>query len=363
MIQTKQRIGRMGPALAGGLLLLAVMAGCGSASEDKASSSGNMASESGWASPAAQSAADMARSEEALPRGEGAIQNSAPAATPAEAATGAGAPPRAPGTSGASVTGQLEAGAVQRMIIYKANVAMEVADYGQAQTDINNLIHLSGGYLLHFSESRTDYEQSGTLTVKVPANGFSAFIADLEKMKPKSIQRSVQGQDVSEEFVDLEARLKSKQAEEARLLDFMGKATRSEELVAFSNQIGNVQTQIEQLKGRMRYLEQNVAYSTVEIRLYQKVARANAAQSEEDGFAVKLAKALYGSTGVVIGFFKGLLIVLAAALPVLAVALVIGIPLYFFYRSGRRRNRELEERAREIRRLNNAAAGNDPPAE
>ncbi|MDF2716483.1 MAG: hypothetical protein K0R28_3408, partial [Paenibacillus sp.] len=270
----------------------------------------------------------------------------------------AGAPPQQPGSS---VAGQMDT-AIDRKIIYKANVTMEVADYGSANTDINNLIHLSGGYLLQFSENRTDYEQSGTLVVKVPSKGFSGFIADLEKMKPKSIQRSVQGQDVTEEFVDLEARLKSKQAEEARLLDFMNKATKSEELVAFSNQIGNVQTQIEQIKGRMRYLEQNVSYSTVEIRLYQKIVKANSAQEKaEDGFAAKLSNALNGSAKFVLGFFKGLAIVLAAALPVLAVAAVIAIPAYLIYRNRKKRGKEMEERAREIRRLNKAPDDSDSP--
>jgi hypothetical protein len=326
-------------ALAGCLLLLAVATGCGSAKDESTGSVGK----------GTESAPQAAAADSHTVKNES--QNSASSAEKPGSSVGAGAPPQ----QGSSITGQRDA-AAERKIIYKANVAMEVADYGQAHTDINNLIHLSGGYLLQFSENRTDYEQGGTLVVKVPSNGFSGFLADLEKMKPKTIQRSVQGQDVTEEFVDLEARLKSKQAEEARLLDFMGKATKSEELVAFSSQIGNVQTQIEQIKGRMRYLEQNVSFSTIEIRLYQKVVKANGGQEQpEGGFASKLSGALNGGAGVVLGFFKGLLIVLAAALPVLAVVLVIAVPVYVIYRKRQKRTRELEERARDIRRLNKSS--------
>ncbi|TNJ66332.1 DUF4349 domain-containing protein [Paenibacillus hemerocallicola] len=336
---------RLSLALTGCLLLLAFLTGCGSAKDE---STGSVGKGTESAPQAAAADLNMVKNQS---------QNSASSAEKPSSGIGAGAPPQ----QGSSLAGQTDA-AAERKIIYKANVAMEVADYGLAHTEINNLIHLSGGYLLQFSENRTDYEQSGTLVVKVPSNGFSAFLADLEKMKPKTIQRSVQGQDVTEEFVDLEARLKSKQAEEARLLDFMGKATKSEELVAFSSQIGNVQTQIEQIKGRMRYLEQNVSFSTVEIRLYQKVVKANGGQDQQEGgFASKLSGALNGSAGVVLGFFKGLLIVLAAALPVLAVVLVIAVPAYFIYRNRQKRNKKLEERAREIRSLNKASDESSHP--
>lgn len=352
MNRSTKRKGYLTLWIAAWLFLTAVMAGCGSSGEDKAST--GTSSESAPQASAFNSSVSSTADSNTVKNER---QDTA-AASAEKPKTGAGAPPQQPG---ASVAGQMDA-AMDRKIIYKANVTMEVADYGSANTDINNLIHLSGGYLLQFSENRTDYEQSGTLVVKVPSKGFSGFIADLEKMKPKSIQRSVQGQDVTEEFVDLEARLKSKQAEEARLLDFMNKATKSEELVAFSNQIGNVQTQIEQIKGRMRYLEQNVSYSTVEIRLYQKIAKANSTQEkEEDGFTAKLSNALNGSAKVVLGFFKGLAIVLAAALPVLAVAAVIAVPAYFIFRNRKQRNKEMEERAREIRRLNKTADDGGPP--
>ncbi|MEF3305530.1 DUF4349 domain-containing protein [Paenibacillus sp. GYB003] len=334
-------------AAAASLLIVLALAGCGG-SNDKASVGESLPA------PQAGTAADAARSGE-LANASSQTRESGSATPSDKVASGAGAgaaaqmaPVSATATAGTSV---------QRQIMYKANVTMEVADFGSANTEINNRIHLAGGYLLQFSENRTDYEQSGTLVVKVPANGFSAFLADLEGMKPKSIQRSVQGQDVSEEFVDLEARLKSKQTEEARLLDFMAKATKSDELVAFSSQIGSVQTQIEQIKGRMRYLEQNVAYSTVEIRLYQKIEKAKVdAEKPDAAFGAKLAKALNGSAGVVFGFFQGLLIVLAGALPVLAVLAVIGIPLYFVYKARRRRMKEMEERAKQLRRQNAAAA-------
>lgn len=69
--------------------------------------------------------------------------------------------------------------------------------------------------------------------------------------------------------MDLESRLKAKQMMEAQYIDFMKKATKPADLVQFANQLGEIQEQIEQIKGRMRYIDQNVSFSTVELRLYQ----------------------------------------------------------------------------------------------
>src|SRR5690606_81422 len=112
-------------------------------------------------------------------------------------------------------------GQVDRKLIYNANVTMEVEEYGQAQTELNNLIALSGGYLLSFNDNQTNYELGGTFTIKIPSSGFQSFLTQLEELKKDDkFQRNVRAQDVTEEYVDLESRLKARQVVEQRLLSF-----------------------------------------------------------------------------------------------------------------------------------------------
>lgn len=158
---------------------------------------------------------------------------------------------------------------------------MEVEDYAKAQSEIRNLVALTGGYIVEFSENQSQHELGGNFILKVPAAGFSPFLDKLEQLKPKSMQRTIQGQDVSEEYVDLESRLKVKEAMEARYLKFVEEATQTSQLVKFVNELERIQTEIEQIKGRMRYIDSNVAYSTVEIRLYQP-EQAGSAMAEGD---------------------------------------------------------------------------------
>jgi hypothetical protein len=223
-----------------------------------------------------------------------------------------------------------------RKVIYKGNLTMEVADYAAAQTEINNLVTLASGYILQFSENQSTAEKSGNYVIKVPANGFSSFIRDLEKIKTVSdIRHNIQGQDVSEEYVDLSSRLKAKQVVESRLLAFMEKAEKTADLLSFSNELGNVQEAIEQIKGRMRFLDQNVAMSTVEIRLYQQgAAKIN---SSGDSTFTQMKDALKASVHALKVIAQGLIIFAAAVLPVLIVLAIIGIPLIIVLRKRARK--------------------------
>jgi hypothetical protein len=237
----------------------------------------------------------------------------------------------AQGTSGFSAVNSAESW--DRKVIYKGNLTMEVPNYEAAQVEINNLVTLSGGYILQFVENQSTADQSGNYVIKVPASGFSSFIRDLEKIKTVSkIRRNIQGQDVSEEYVDLDSRLKAKQVVEARLLAFMEKATKTDELLSFSNELANVQEVIEQFKGRMRYLDQNVAMATVEIRLYEHGAAKNNEKLIGDSTVTKTKNALNGSLHALKVIAQGLIIFAAAMLPVLIVVAIIVIPLIYFIR-------------------------------
>jgi hypothetical protein len=235
-----------------------------------------------------------------------------------------------------------------RKVIYQANLVMKVTEFTAAEEQLTNLIHLNGAFVLQFSDSRNADEIGATYVIKVPSEGFSPFLEKLQKIKSLKFEREVQGSDVTEEFVDLEARLKAKQTVETRLLAFMDKAKDSDALVKFSGELARVQEEIEQIKGRMRYLDQNVSFSTINLRLYQ-VSGVKPLVEEENknkGFAERISDALSGSTTVLRQFGEGLLIVVATMLPVLIVLSIIGIPIYFLLRKRRAAHRESSEERR-----------------
>lgn len=221
---------------------------------------------------------------------------------------------------------------IHRKLIYRAYVTMEVADYGAVQSEIRNLIQLSGGYLLEFNETNSEYERGGTFVIKVPSTGFMTFLSRLEEFSGEHrYQSSISGEDVTEEYVDLEARLKAQQVTEQRLIAFMEKASRADELVEFSRELGRVQQEIEQIKGRMRYLEQNVAYSTIEARVYEKSATASRLQQDNAPFGERLSSSLMSVLQGISIVLQELVIFVVAALPIVLVLAIFASPFIFWY--------------------------------
>ncbi|WP_410769354.1 DUF4349 domain-containing protein [Fontibacillus sp. BL9] len=313
------------------LSLSLLLGGCGSAGNMNSADSGSYKSSSAANTAMSEDKADMSSELEA------------PAAE-----SGAGANANLPSTESAAESDRASSGfqgsdsaaGLNKKLIYRANVAMKVKDYGKAQSEIRNLVTLTGGYIVEFSENQSQHERGGTFILKIPAAGFSSFLDRLEQLKPETIQQSIQGQDVSEEYVDLESRLKVKQAMEARYLKFVDEATQTSQLVEFVNELERIQTEIEQIKGRMRYINNNVSFSTIEIRLYQPVENSIVKLNEEKPPLYKRAQdALTGSIDVISLVLQWFVVVLSGALPLIAIGAVIAAVVWPLRRRRQKRNR------------------------
>lgn len=341
-----KRIGAWGRSLLlamAALLLVSGLAACSGASdEDSTANKSAMSMADQAAAPAEMEAMQM--SEAAAPAASASIQTtSASQAGETSSSAVGGIGPIADANAGYG-----------RKVIYRADLVMKVEKFQIAQEQLFDQIHLSGAYVLQFSDSRNANEVGATYVIKVPSEGFSSFLEKLQKIENLKFEREVQGSDVTEEFVDLEARLKTQTTLEARYLDFMNKATKTDELVRFANELAQVQGTIEQIKGRMRYLDQNVAFSTVNLRLYQASGieePKNEEEKEEKSFSDRISDALLGSANVLRQFGEGLLVVLAAMLPVLIVLGALGIPAYYIVRKrGAARRQASEEKRKQWNR-------------
>ncbi|WP_052092226.1 DUF4349 domain-containing protein [Paenibacillus sp. FSL H7-0357] len=338
------------------LVLTVVLAGCGSGDDSNSAAdqlSANTFSEGGAADsvPAAASVQSKDSSAESATVTAGG-QDQKTDANKTGTAKNLGTEQGAEQPSG--FTGSDVAAGLNKKLIYRANLNMEVKDYASAQSDVRNMITLAGGYIIEFSENMSEYEKGGTFILKVPASGFSSFLDNLEKIKNENIQQSITGQDVSEEYVDLESRLKAKQLMENQYIEFMKKATKSADLVAFANQLGAIQEEIEQIKGRMRYIDQNVSFSTVELRLYQTDESLAVTQKKEQGPLLERASdALKSSLNALSIMFQWLVVFLAAALPVLLIGGVVTAIVLWYRRKSKEREKTHMERIGQINREQN----------
>ncbi len=225
-------------------------------------------------------------------------------------------------------TGTEYAEGFNRKIIYNGQVNMEVKDFAAIQTKIRDLTHLSNAYILHFSEEETSYEVGGNYTIKVPAQGFHSFLDSLEKMEPIYMQKSLTGKDVTEEYVDLASRLSAKQVVESRLLAFMESAQETDALVEFSNELERVQGEIEVIKGRLRYLDSNVSFSTIDLRVYEMLDDQATKRTEDESLLERASDAMKDSFSFLSQLFQGIFVFIAGAIPIIILLALVAVPTW-----------------------------------
>lgn len=193
-----------------------------------------------------------------------------------------------------------------------------------------------GGYLVSsqaVASGEEDSLKSGTVVVRVPASSFNRALSDAGKLgKVKSQQ--IQTQDVTEEYVDLEARIANSEAHVKALLALLAKAKTVDEILQVQQTLTYAQQELEQLKGRMRYLEEHTSFSTLTMSIHETGVKA--ATTEDWGVVQAFKDALKNFVRAVNAIIRGL----GVLIPVLIVLAIIGYIVYRIWRALARRSRE-----------------------
>ncbi len=165
-----------------------------------------------------------------------------------------------------SVSSQTEP-LTDRLIIRSASLELVVRDTQTVQTQINQLVNELGGYVVTSQLTKYDEGMRINLTVRVPAETLDATLAQLRDWALEVRSQNISGQDVTEEYSDLQAQLRHLQATETQLLTFLKEAESTEAALSVYTELQRIQGEIERVKGRIQYLEQASALSSVTVTL------------------------------------------------------------------------------------------------
>jgi Domain of unknown function (DUF4349) len=217
-------------------------------------------------------------------------------------------------------------------IVKTAGISIEV-EKGGFETAFNAATTIAGRYggYVQDSSMRGIKAKSGQLTIRVPASAFDQAMNDLRGLGSVEGQ-SISGQDVTSQFVDLDARLRTWEAQEAVLLRLMRRATSIESTLRVQNQLQDVQFRIEQIKGQLRLLENQTSLATIDVSLREVGAVVGVRQTaarERPSLGEAWDRAVDGFLGVIFAVVVGL----GYLIPLAAIAFAIG----FGYRRYRAR--------------------------
>lgn len=212
-----------------------------------------------------------------------------------------------------------------RKIIYTANLRIEVKDYQQTESEMQKQVADRDGYVVssNRNEDTENAATTGQLTVRIPQASFREFVQLVEDGSSKVLESSVSGEDVTEEYVDLKSRLKSKEVVEERLLSFMEKAERTEDLLSISDDLATVQESIEEITGQMKYLENKTDLATVTIEIQEHNVTISGMNDKDLNTWEKTKQQFMNSINFLISVLSSLFVFIAGSLPVIILFAII----------------------------------------
>jgi hypothetical protein len=204
-------------------------------------------------------------------------------------------------------------------VIKTATLTIEV-DEGSFQDSVRDGIAAAeryGGFVLT-TRVEDEEEGRGSITLRVPAARFGTALADLEALGDVKSE-TVSGVDVSQEFIDLQARLRHLLVQENVMLDLMERAQTIPDTIRVQGQLEGIQLGIERLRGRIRYLDDQTELSTIEVRLHE----VGAVAAKEGEFSKAWARAQEAFVGIIAALITSLgVIVPVAALLALVIFMI-----------------------------------------
>lgn len=281
----KRNFGQRLAALAAALALTAALAGCGSAGSGSA-----------------------AAPEEAAATESFSMDNAALAT-----ADGGGAATLTPQATGESA----------RKIIYNADLSLESTDFDAARTALTDAVEANGGYISYsdLSGSAEDQDRYSHYTVRIPADSYRNFLEAVSGAA-NVLSVSESAEDITSEYIDVEARIASLENQRSRLNELADTAETTADLLEIESQLSDVQYQLESYTRQRSWMDDQVQYSTVDIRLSEVKTLT---PETPVGFAEEAGRAFLDGWEAFSLFIKGLVLGLIYAWPAVLIVVIVVI--------------------------------------
>lgn len=189
---------------------------------------------------------------------------------------------------------------IERKIIKTADVSEEVKSFAKARAQLELILKKYEAYISSEKQNNSDYELSSSMEIRVKAESFDSILEEICAIAYRVNSKAVHTNDVTEEFIDIEARLKNKKQVELQYQELLKKANTIDEIINVNEHLRIIREEIEAKEGRLKYLQNQVSLSTINLYQYEKSEQAYR------GFGQKLLDGLESGWKGILAFIIGI---------------------------------------------------------
>ena len=160
---------------------------------------------------------------------------------------------------------------VERHLIKKGSIDFQTNDWKIVKQQMAFICDSLGAYAADESLSNFNDRISYHQVLRVPSDRFEELVAKVERLSGGLLNKSINVDDVTEEYIDIEVRIRNKKEMESRYLELLKKANKVTEMLDIERYISDVRTDIESMEGKLKYLQDRISFSTLEVTFYEKV--------------------------------------------------------------------------------------------
>lgn len=219
---------------------------------------------------------------------------------------------------------------VERSLIKEGRVEFRTDNLNSIRKTIFEAVDKYKAYVSSDQEFKSPGRQSNTVIIRVPADSFDNLLKDATQGVTKFDSKEINVKDVTEEFLDIQARLKTNKELESRYLDLLKQADNISEILEIEKQSAQLRSEIESIEGRLKYLQSKISFSTLTMTFYESIPN----QTE---FGNKFKNGFRKGWNNLIWFFVGLINIWPFVL--IGLGLIFGIRIY----RKRKRRKSLEQ--------------------
>ena len=193
---------------------------------------------------------------------------------------------------------------IEQKIIKTGDIRFETNDLGETYNQLMTAVKKYNAIVQNDTEGKDYGSVFRKIIVRVPSKNFDLFLSDISKGVAYFDNKEISSQDVTEEYIDIDARLKAKKVLESRYLELLKKANKVTEMLEIEKQLSAIREEIEAKEGQLRYMQSQISMSTITIEFYKTVANEGGATIS---YGSKIWNAIKSGFNGISSFFIGLL--------------------------------------------------------